>query len=286
MLIGVGLIVGGIVVATALFFANPGQIFLMFIGIGLVVIGCIVVAVASHTKKKFVNSFIGSIFTSVMGQAFPDYKSTPNLGMPLEDILYPGFFSAPDKWECSNLTTATYNDIPFVYSDYDLMRRQAHRDSKGNTYYTYDTYAKGRMYRFRFTKNFRAIVKVLEKKGNISFGEGRLEKVETEYIAFNKTFRVYTNDKLVVFYILTPQIQEKVMEFEESLKGQFYMAFINNELFVAINHGNESIYDFKFSRSVDLTAIRKIVSAILLPATFIDELKLDERKFSSDSLKL
>jgi hypothetical protein len=76
----------------------------------------------------------------------------------------------------------------------------------------------------------------------LSFGSGgNLKKVETEYIAFNKKFfQVLTSDetRLLSFDPADPR-EDPVLE--GKFKGQFYMAFIGNELFIAVNDSNTSI---------------------------------------------
>lgn len=280
LIIGIALVIGGF----AFFFLfeewslSVGAI-LFIIGFILIVIA---IAIQNNFRKKFLNNLSSKVFT----QVFPDYKFSPQAGMDINEILYPGFFIHPDKWKTSSLMEASYSGIPFRMSDYNLMKRERRTDSKGNAYYVDVTYAQGKMFRFKFTKNFKSVVKVLEKAGGISFGERGLDKCETEFIAFNKKFVVYTSDQLTVFYILTPQIQEKILELENSLNGQFYMAFINNELYIAANNVSGDFYKFKFSKPITIDSLRTIISAIIIPATIIDTLNLDERKFSSDSMNL
>lgn len=280
LIIGVLLIGGGV---GFLWLFNDWSIALAAI---LFIAGIILIVIAISIENSFRKNFLNRLSSQVLGQVFPGYKSFPKAGMALNEILYPGFFIHPDKWNTSNLLEAEYNGIPFRVSDYTLMKRERRTDAKGNAYYVDVTYAQGKMFRFQFTKNFKAVVKVLEKAGGISFGEKGLQKCETEFIAFNNKFVVYASDQLTVFYILTPQIQEKVLELENSLQGQFYMAFINNELYIAANNVGGDFYKFKFSKPITLESIRTIIAAIIVPATFIDMLKIDDRKFSSDSKSL
>lgn len=250
------------------------------------VAGIILIAVSSSAKNRFTKNFLNDLSRRIFNQVFPDNKYSPALGMDIKEILFPGFFMSPDRWNTNDLMEASYNGIPFRMGYYNLQNRQRHTDSKGNVYYSYVTYAEGRMIRFRFSKNFKATVKVMEKSFGDIFNEPGLEKCETEYIDFNKRFALFTNDQLTTFYILTPQIQEKMMELEETFHGQLYMAFINNELYVAMNTEGGNIYKFKFGKPLDAEGLKLIISAIIVPATFIDLLDIDDRKFSSDSLSL
>lgn len=281
LILGIVLMLGGI----PLFFLWTNIVWIVM-GFILFAIGIVLIGVALAKKSSFTKRFLNDVSSTVFAEVFPDHNYRPRSGMDLSEILYPGFFVYPDKWETNDLMVASYKDIPFRMSYYNLQKEQRHTDSKGNTTYTYVTYAEGRMMRFRFSKNFRSIVKVLEKSRGTIFSEKGLEQCETEFIAFNQKFAVFASDELTVFYILTPQIQEKMLELEKTFNGHLYMAFINNELYVSMNSTGKNIYKFNFSKPLTVEGLRDIISVIILPATFIDLLDIDDRKFSSDSLSL
>ena len=213
---------------------------------------------------------------------FPAAKKDPNRGLILNVLLKPGFFASPDRYYGKNYKTGSYDGISFEQAGYDLQRRERHTDGKGNTYYTYETYAKGTMYRFAYERNFAATVKVLEKSGLLSFGRGGLSPVETEYIAFNKKFQVLTNDETLVFFLLTPQMQEKILSLEGKFKGQFYMAFVGSELYIAVDDNDASIA-IPFAHPVTLDNLSPIIECLAIPAVFITLLGLDKTKFENQS---
>jgi hypothetical protein len=90
--------------------------------------------------------------------------------------------------------------------------------------------------------------------------------------------QVLTSDETLVFYLLTPQIQEKILSLEAKFKGQFYMAFIGNELFIAVND-SEHLGQYPFLQADHPREMTPIVELYAIPAVFINLLGLNKAKF-------
>ena len=101
-------------------------------------------------------------------------------------------------------------------------------------------------------------------------------------MAFNKKFQVLTSDETLVFYLLTPQIQEKILSLEGKFKGQFYMAFVGNELYIAVNDSDQSV-TIPFSKPITVEVLTPIVECLAIPAVFINLLGLAKAKFQKDA---
>ncbi|MCH3909714.1 MAG: DUF3137 domain-containing protein [Bacilli bacterium] len=279
--IGVPMIVIGIVLflLAFLYWDNTAVV---ATGLILCIVGTILTVIGTTIKSNFSKRLITSIKNQVNSNLFPKAVISPNQGMLLKKVMEPGFFATPDRYLASDYMTATYEGISFEQGKYRLQRRETHTDSHGNTTTSYNDYAVGTMYRFQYERDFGQIVKVLEKAGTLSFGGGGLKKVETEYIAFNKKFKILASDDTTVFYLLTPQIQEKIMDLEGKFKGQFYLAFIGNELFVAVNDSNTSL-QVPFNEKITIESIQPIVECLAIPAVFIKLLGLNKSKFEKNA---
>ncbi len=56
--------------------------------------------------------------------------------------------------------------------------------------------------------------------------------IETENSVFHETFAVFAENEENAFYILTPQVQEKIMEFQKAMSGPVYLSFVDSKLYV------------------------------------------------------
>ena len=57
--------------------------------------------------------------------------------------------------------------------------------------------------------------------------------IQTESEAFNTRFAVFAEEEQNAFYILTPQVLERISEFADAAKGEIYLVFSQYELYVA-----------------------------------------------------
>ena len=278
LLIGVLLIVLGIVFAM-LFSSNEeagdGLIFVFLIAF---IAGIVLIAINSSMKTKLSVEFKNQFIIDYVKSIYPGCEYNPKLGISVDRILEPGFFQNPDRYYIEDYLKASFDDVPFEMSDFHFQEKHVTTDSKGNTRVTYVTYAKGRFMIFDFKRDFNKVVKVAD---NIAYGFNTrgLEKVETESIDFNKKFKTYATDGMTAFYVLTPQIQLKLLELESKFKGSMYFSFMKGKLYVAITDG-VSILDINASKKISEDTMKIIESQLMLPASIINELGLSSEKYT------
>ena len=85
---------------------------------------------------------------------------------------------------------------------------------------------------------------------------------------------------MTAFYVLTPQIQLKLLELESKFKGSIFFGYMKGKLFVAITDG-VSILDINASKKISENTMAILESQLILPASIINELGLSSDKFSS-----
>lgn len=244
----------------------------------LIIPGGILLAIASSKKSKISKEFKLKFVPALVKDLYPDANYDPHNGLTEGQILEPGFFKRPDRFYSEDLVRATYNGIPFELCDFDLKERHVHHNSKGGTTVTYETYAKGRFMTFDFKREFNQIVKVAETK-YLGLNTRGLEKVDTESMDFNKKFNTYASDPVTAFYVLTPQVQLKLLELESKFKGSIFFAFMKGKFYVAICD-NVSILDVNASKKISQETLDILISQLSVPASVINELNLDKSKYN------
>jgi len=236
---------------------------------------------ASSIRRKFTTSLLSTVQKRVLDTLFPNRSVNDAIGLNYELLMKPGFFHKADRYIGRDYMRSSYDGIPFEKASYQLQEKQVRSDGK-HTYVEYVTYAEGTMYHFTFERDFGQIVKVMEKQGLVSFGSAGLKRLETEYILFNKKFATLASDETTVFYLLTPQIQEKIMELEGTFAGHFYLCFMGNELFIAVDDSHQSIV-VKILKPITEETISHINTVYGIPMVFIKLLGLDKSKFKKDA---
>ena len=254
---------------------SPSLLVLFFCGI-LFLVSTFFAVLSTIYSKKWKIYFKNNIVKVLIEKEYPNCEFSESNGFSFEEFYEPKFFAKTDRYLSSNYMKAVYKDILIRASDFELQRRQ--QNEKGSSYYV--TVAKGRMYILTFDRVFENIVKVTEKTGLLNFNFTSMKKVEMESVEFNKKFLTLSTDDLAAFYVLTPQIQETMLNIEKQFKGTIYYCFKDNHLFIAINNGEES---FKCSVFTPLNNLDKVLNEIRIPQKLVDAFKLDREKFNSNS---
>ena len=270
LFVGIALVVSGLL----LVLLTELPIFVLFVIAGFIFIG-----ISSNMKSKLSKEFKQKFIVNLVNEMYPNCIYNPNVGIHLEALLQPGFFARPDRWFLEDYLKASYDDVEFEMCDFTFQERHVTTDSKGNRRVTYVTYAQGRYMIFDFKREFNQILKVVEN-AYLGLNSRGLEKIETESIDFNKKFKTYTSNALTAFYVLTPQIQLKLLELESKFKGSIYFAYMRGKLYVAIADG-VSILDINASKKISLDTLKYLESQLNLPASIINELGLSDPKFAT-----
>lgn len=243
------------------------------LGVGLYIIGF-------TQKNKFHNAIGKEVRTALFDAYYPEREINADEGFTLEEILGTGFFTRkPDKWSSSHMMKVTYKGIPFKSANYQLKHRAGSNKENEDEYVNY---AAGTMYFFDFEREFGAEIRILERKIGKIYDKKGLKQVETEYVDFNKKFMVLTDNESLVFYILTPQLQEKIMKLERCFKGQFYMRFVGSDLYVAVNDFFSS-GAISLHKKLSIETINEAAYDIIAPLMIIDEVNLSSNKFKKNA---
>lgn len=267
--IGILLTVLGIILMVALTF----PFFIL-----LVIPGVIFMIINGNMKSKLSKEFKDKFVIDLVKEVYPNSTYNPKGGIDLKKILEAGLFSRPDRHYMEDYLKASYEDVSFEMCDFEFQERRVTTNGKTTTT-TYVTYAKGRFMIFDYEREFNQVLKVVENTYLGVTARG-LEKVETESVDFNKKFKTYTSDPLTAFYVLTPQIQLKLLELESKFKGSIYLAYAKGKLYVAISDG-VSILNVNASKKITMNTYKMLESQLILPASIINELGLSSDKFKT-----
>lgn len=72
------------------------------------------------------------------------------------------------------------------------------------------------------------------------------------------------------------------MSMENAVKGSFFLAFINNQLFIAVNDGGSSL-NVSFLKPITDDVVKKIFNVYAIPMIFITLLGLNKTKFKKNA---
>lgn len=244
----------------------------------LIIAGVVFIVIGSSKKGKLSREFKEQFVPQLVKSVYPDSTYAPDQGLALEMVMEAGLLKRPDRYYCEDFLSASYDDVPFVMSDFTMQERHVRTDSKGNTTVTYETYAKGQFMIIDYKREFDKVLKITSTR-SLGINTRGLEKVETESLDFNDVFTTFSSDQLTAFYVLTPQMQLKLLEFKSKMRGSISMAYMKGKLYVAVCN-NSSILDINASKPISQETLDFLESQITLPAMIINELGLSDKKYN------
>ena len=251
---------------------------LEFIFIGFVILVVMIIintASSSKYKGKFKELIVRKIIEEELGSTA---VYNPNGGISLSELNSLKFTSMPDREHLSDHISCSYNGVPYEICDCHFEERHVTRDSKGNKQVTYVTYFKGRAIKIDFQRDLNINMKLVNQ-GPQGFSSEGLTKFETEVIEFNKRFKCYVDSTENAFYILTPIFIQKLLELERMFKGGLVVIFKHNNLYILINDSRDTL-EVNINKPVNGEQIERIRGEVILPASIINELRIDDDKFN------
>lgn len=273
-LIGIGVFIPLTIIGILI----PEVLILFGVGIVVLVVMLVINAVNNgNLQKKFKDIVVRSIIKEELGN---DAIYEPDCGINFNELTSLKFASYPDRYSLRDHIKSSYNGVEYEICDCHFEERRVTRDSKGNRQVHYVTYFKGRAIKIDFKRELNINMKLVNE-GPMGFSSEGLEKFETEVIDFNKKFKCYVDNSENGFYILTPLFIQKILELERMFRGGLVIIFKHNNLYVLINDSHDSL-ELSIKKPITGEQLDRIKGEVLLPASIINELRMDDAKFNEN----
>ena len=231
-------------------------------------------------KTKYKEMFVQSNLEGV----FDNLNYQPNIGISRDIIKNTQTMQMGNRYHSNDYIEADYNGVHFIQSDVCIQEETQDSENRSHT----ETYFRGRWMIFDFNKEFKANVQVVQNgfkhsKRKRFFGkeEEKYKKVEMEDVTFNKEFKIFAQNEHDAFYILTPQMMERIRNIANNIEGYLILCFIDNTLHVGI-HTNRDSFEPSMMKEIDPEVEKqKIINDINLITTFVNDLSLDTKLFKA-----
>lgn len=235
-------------------------------------------------KSKYVDAYKSYFVDNSLKNLFTDLNYIHTSGFSSAVLSNTGMMRTGDVYRSNDYISGKYKDV--MFSQADAQIQDEYTDSDGNTHYV--TIFKGRWMVFEFPKKFASQMEIVQKgfRGNLvprnSQNGKRIAKSDTESITFNKMFNVYAEDGFEMFYILTPDIIQRIEDIASNGKRKILLCFTDNKLHVGLNDNKDAFEPPSARKPLDEKTELEKVQADIKPITeFIDTLKLDKKLFKN-----
>jgi hypothetical protein len=224
--------------------AAGGGMILAFLGMA-VSIG--IFAAIPKTKKRMKALYKETFVRQMLQEHFQDVYYNWEQGMEQELIKNSGVCKLGNRYSSEDYISAVYRGIRFQQADVTI---QYHTSSGKSSHTT--TYFQGRMFCFQYPGKWSDAVQIHSKEfiyaGTPASGVQR-SALKLESVNFNKQFTVRAMMQHDAFYILTPQMMERIAALKQRY-GSITMTFAHGYLMVGLNSKMDA-FDANMRKPID-----------------------------------
>lgn len=212
----------------------------------LFVIITIAVMFGGKKSKEFKELYKQHFVAALLGEFFENTQYIWDKGFTSDAVRSFGLSQMGNRFYSEDYISGTYKGIPFEQSDVKIQYHTSGKNSHTTTYFS------GRMFVFHFTG--RNVLPVQIFSEGFSYRAKPIErfkmnKVNLESVEFNKSFDVKAVNEHDAFYVLTPQMMEKLFDLQSRF-GNVALNFSGGRLFLGFNCGMGA-FDADMSRPID-----------------------------------
>ena len=209
--------------------------FLPFIIVPVLIIYLIMNSVKGYKNSDYtINDYKAYVIKKAIEGQVEGLVYEPRFGLPESVYSDLNVMKHGNRYHKEDLITGKYKNVYFVQSDLKVQY-----ESNGE-HDTTTTYFRGRWIAIDYPKKFNGTVVIIDNSFAYGVKRKELEKIQLENPYFNNMFTVRASDMQLGYYLLTPQLVEKIMELKQSTNGNIIACFKNGYLHIFINDGKDS----------------------------------------------
>lgn len=190
--------------------------------------------VKKEYKTLYKEELIKSLIETMLDDAYYNWEG----GLSSMEVATFGLAKLGNRFKTQDFLSGSYKGVHFRQADVTIANEMVVNDEK-----YYEIYFTGRMFEFTFKGKGVQNVKVLSNSYNSNLNLGD-EIIDMESYTFNNAFDVYSPDPVDAFYILTPQVMERLKKLHEKY-DKIGFRFGQGRLCVAISGLNAFDADCK-----------------------------------------
>lgn len=196
-----------------------------------------------HDRATYEREYKSRVIGGMTRSLEPGMEYHPEQGLPEHWFHSSGLYSGSDvdRYSCEDLFQGRIGKTSLWFSEIHAEDKRTRTDSKGRTQTYYVTIFKGLLFVADFHKHFRSDVIVTPDFAEATFGRlgrmfqklgGNLEQMESP--EFEKAFVVRATDPVESRYVLTPDMQERMLALRGRLGNDVRFAFRSSHVHMTI----------------------------------------------------
>ncbi|MFC5051619.1 DUF3137 domain-containing protein [Rubritalea spongiae] len=236
-------------------------------------------------KKEYLLAYKGKVLTAVTKAIQPGMRYRPHEGISEDLFKSSGLISSRiDRYHAEDLFLGEVGETELYFSEVKAERKDTSRDSEGRTQTKWKTLFDGVFFMADFHKEFSTWATVTPDFAERTFGwfGKKLQKlggnvIHLENLEFEKAFVVRGGDQVGVRYVLTPDMQERLLKLREVLGDTVMFAFKDSKVVMLFaTYGNWFEPDFK-KPSYEVRQIEEFIMEMQICCEVVETMNLNTR---------
>ncbi|MDR2822340.1 MAG: DUF3137 domain-containing protein [Acholeplasmatales bacterium] len=241
---------------------NALLIILGFFSFLFIVSGIIVILLSSKNRKSYSEIVKNELIPFLLQSIYGDSTYSSVSFFDIQDVLDSTLLKKPDNTILEDYISGTYQGIKFISSEITLQVSSV--DSSGNSFY--ETYFSGIWVKYKLKVNYHQILKV---KHHSFSKESKLEEIFTSNLKFNKKFQIFVSPGKSIPEIVSIDIFDKLIEFEDKYKSLICFSLIDDTLYFGVNSYHDS-FEFSINEKVNDSMIDKVYHELCIYKEIIE----------------
>jgi Protein of unknown function (DUF3137) len=188
----------------------------------------------------------------------------------------------PDYLEQEDCVYGTIGNTNIFFAEILAEKREGgHLDEFGKeSYRSKSILFQGLFFEAKFAKNFvsRTFVMPNDFQGRIApLHSWRGELIKLEDPEFQRMFRVYGDSQLESRYILSTNLMNRLVEFNQKAGRKVYLSFVEGFLYIAIPYGHNLFEPRLFNTMMSFTPLKEYFQDLQLMIGIVEDLNLNRR---------
>ncbi len=208
---------------------------------------------SKRAKNALRSEYKDTFLPGILNESFDNAKFEYWVGLTEMEVMQTSLYKLGNRLESEDLLTGEYKGVSFKQADVHIWNHVETEEENRDV-----EYFDGRIIMFDTKTDYSSSVRVISKprtsgKGDYRLGFDEEHRVEMESMEFNDVFKVYARTGHDAFYILTPEVMERMMaiwrKYGRNEKNQYReMSFHlrDNKFYFAVETGNSAFEPSKF----------------------------------------
>lgn len=232
------------------------SLFIFFVSVAVL---CCLISIIffAPEEKRAMNAarteYKDTFLPRMLNESFDNAKYEYWVGLMEMEIMQTSLYKLGNRLESEDLLSGEYKGVFFKQADVHIWNHvEREKDSEDIEYFN------GRIIMFDTKSDYSSSVRVISRprtfgKGDYRLGFDEEHRVDMESMEFNDVFKVYARTGHDAFYILTPEVMERMMaiwkKYGRDENNQYRdMSFHlrDNKFYFAVETGNSAFEPSKF----------------------------------------